>query len=31
VGFVVYLILHVWVWRVPWLHACGRNARNVAK
>ena len=21
--------LHICPWRVPWLHACGRNARNV--
>ena len=30
-AFVVSLILHICLWRIPWLHACGRNARNVAK
>ena len=29
VRFVVALILHICLWRVPWLHGCGRNARNV--
>ena len=31
VRFVVSLILYICSWRVPWLCACGRNARNVAK
>jgi len=31
VSFAVSLVLHICPWRVPWLHACGRNTRNVAK
>ena len=29
--FAVSLMLHAIIcpWRVPWLHRCGRNARNV--
>ena len=28
---VVSLILYICPWRVPWLHGCDRNARNVVK
>ena len=29
VMFVVSLILYIWPWRVPLLHGCCRNVRNV--